>query len=125
MLLFLDVVSLRVVAVEFLLSHNYRMDAPFMRGIKYLSWEEEARAREIAAEDWNRDSFVDIGIRKDDLENLRLMQQVREDIAIWMMRSAVSSQTLSFLPLIAAPPPYVLRFSSLFSVWSCMIRYFM
>lgn len=91
------------IAVDFLLSHNYRMDAPFMRGITYLSWEEEALAREIAAADWSRDNFADIGIHKDDLENLQLMQQVRDDIANWMMRSAVSLLQLSFLPFNVAP----------------------
>ena len=68
-----------------------------MRGISYLSWEEEAKAKEIAVADWSRDNFVDIGIRKDDHENMQLMQQVREDIENWMMRSTVSLLFLSFL----------------------------
>ena len=66
------------------------MDAAFMKGISYLSWKEEAKARAIAAADWGRESLADISISPDDTENLQLMAKVREEIATWRRRSTVS-----------------------------------
>ena len=75
--------------MEFLLAHNFQIDAPFLRGIRYLSWQEEAQARAIAATEWDREAIADIGISPDDTENLQLMTRVREEITTWRQRTSV------------------------------------
>ena len=65
------------------------MDAPFLEGVPYLSFEEESMARTTAAADWARDDLVDIGIKDNDTENLQLMRRVRLEIDAWMRRATV------------------------------------
>ena len=74
------------------------MDAPFLRGISYLSWEEEAKARAVAAAEWARETLADISISPDDAENLQLMARVRAEIAVWSERTAVRKSSMPFSP---------------------------
>lgn len=78
-------------AVEFLLGHGFRMEAPFLEGVPYFSREEEAasRAAEVAKRD--RNSFADIFIRDEDTESLEFIQRVRQEVTDWRNRGTVRS----------------------------------
>ena len=82
-------VTKRSIAVDFLLAHHFSMETPFVRGVPYLSWEEEADARAIAAREWDKEDFADISIQLGDTENLLLMKRVREEIADWRQQTPV------------------------------------
>ena len=85
-------------AVEFLLGHGFRMEAPFSEGVPYFSRQEEAesRAAEVAKRDKN--NFVDIFIRDGDTESLQFIQRVRQEVTAWRNRSTVSFLLLPMLP---------------------------
>lgn len=89
---------LTFLAVEFLLGHGFRMDAPFLEGVPYFSREEEAasRAAEVAKRD--RNNFADIFIRDGDTESLEFVQRVRQEVKAWRNRSTVSSLLLPITP---------------------------
>ena len=78
-------------AVEFLLGHGFRMDAPYLEGVPYFSREEEAQSRAAELAKWDRNSFADIFIRDGDTESLKFIQRVRQEITAWRNRSTVSS----------------------------------
>lgn len=88
---------LTLLAVEFLLGHGFRMEAPFLEGVPYFSRKEEAesRAAEVAKRD--RNSFVDIFIRDGDTESLQFIQRVRQEVTAWRNRSTVSCLLLPML----------------------------
>ena len=77
-------------AVEFLLGHGFRMEAPFLEGVSYFSRKEEAesRAAEVARRD--RNNFADIFIRDGDTESLQFIQRVRQEVTTWRNGSTVS-----------------------------------
>ena len=79
------------------MAHNFKMDAPFLQGIRYLSWQEEAQARTTATAEWSRETIADISISRDDTENLQLMARVREEISIWRQRTSVRFPGFSLL----------------------------
>lgn len=76
-------------AVEFLLSVNYNMNAPFKEGVPYLSREETEVVRQKAMEKWDRASIPDIKIRPDDHQALNFMKRVRSEIDQWLKLSRV------------------------------------
>ena len=105
-------------AVDFLLGHGFQMDgktflstyrdergltmpsAPFLRGVPYLSFEEESSVRAAAEAQWDRNDYADISIEPDDGENLALMNRVRGKVDAWLQTTPVSqSGTLSSLPI--------------------------
>lgn len=81
-------------AVEFLLGHGFRMDAPFLEGVPYFSRGEEAASRVAEAAKRDRNSLADIFIRDGDTESLNFVQRVREEVTAWRDRSTVSSLPL-------------------------------
>lgn len=76
-------------AVEFLLSHHFRMEAPFLEGVAYLSREEEALARHLALTRLNKASVADIQIQSEDHESLAFVQRIRKEIDEWKSRTTV------------------------------------
>ncbi|CAF9934155.1 MAG: hypothetical protein ALECFALPRED_005870 [Alectoria fallacina] len=93
-------------AVEFLLGHGFRMEAPFLEGVPYFSREEEAasRAAEVAKRD--RNSFVDIFIRDGDTESLEFIQRVRQEVTAWRNRVTPEPSYLNIGPINLAAPGY-------------------
>lgn len=85
-------------AVEFLLGHGFRMEAPFLEGVPYFSREEEAASRAAEAAKRDRNSFVDIFIRDGDTESLEFIQRVRQEVTAWRNRGTVSSLLLPTIP---------------------------
>lgn len=81
-------------AVEFLLSNGFRMDAPFIEGVQYLSRGEEALAKRRALEKQDRiRGIVDIDIKEDDLESVQFMEKVRDQIKAWLAQGSVRPPT--------------------------------
>lgn len=70
-------------AVDFLLQHNYRMEAPFSSGIPYLTRDETRIAKERATLRWDKDAIPDIRISADDVQALSFMARVRSEIDAW------------------------------------------
>ena len=63
------------------------MEAPFLRGVPYLSRQEEATVRRIRQQKAN---LVDIEIRENDADSIKLIASVRDGIAAWRSGRAVS-----------------------------------
>ena len=78
-----------MIAVEFLLSHRFRMEAPFLEGVPYLSREEEALARQLALARLDKARVADIRIQSEDHESLAFVQRVREEVNEWKSRTTV------------------------------------
>ena len=62
------------------------MEAPFTEGVPYLSRQEEARARLIAAARWDRSSVADINIPADDIGSIEFVRRVRKEVREWIGR---------------------------------------
>ena len=72
-------------AVKFLRQHHFNMDASLVRGVPYLSREEETLSRR----EWekfkkSKDFSVDTVLRNNDQPSIAFMQQVRDDINAWI-----------------------------------------
>lgn len=76
-------------AVEFLLEHGFRLDAPFLNGVPYLSRDEEAFARLKATAREDGAAIADIFLKPEDLDSLKFVRQAREDIKTWKERTIV------------------------------------
>jgi len=77
-------------AVEFLIGHGFNIGAPFTKGVPYLSREEEATAMEIEAARRDKFAIEDIHLRSDEVESIKFVQRVRQDIEKWKSRKTVS-----------------------------------
>lgn len=75
--------------MEFLLSHDFRIDAPFLQGVPYFSREEEVTARSIVLARQNQAKETAIVIKDDDLESKRFIERIREEIDEWKNQRAV------------------------------------
>ena len=75
--------------MDFLLSHGFRIEAPFKTGVPYLSRLEEARARQIEESRNDKANIPDILIKKEDSEAADFVARVREDIIKWKNRTSV------------------------------------
>jgi poly(A)-specific ribonuclease len=73
-----------------LLGHGFNIGAPFIKGVPYLSREEEATAIEIEAARRDKFAIEDIHLRSDEVESIRFVQRVREDISKWKSQKTVS-----------------------------------
>ena len=69
--------------MEFLLSHGFCIQAPFIEGVSYFSREEESIARQIASARQNKTNVADIEIKSDDTEALEFVERVRSEIDAW------------------------------------------
>ena len=78
--------QITISAVEFLLAHKFRMEAPFLQGVNYLSREEEALARRIELSKRDKE---DIQIRSSDVDSLEFVKRVRHEIETWKSRTTV------------------------------------
>ena len=79
------------------MGNGFKMDDPFLKGVPYLSWEEEAEARAVAAAEWTND-IPDIALSPGDTENMQLLEGVRLEINAWNKRGEVSAlRTNAFL----------------------------
>jgi hypothetical protein len=84
-----DRISARLIliclAVDFLMSNGFRMEAPYTEGLPYLSREEEAQ---VKADLIQRDNFSniisDLDVKDTDEESLQFLKSVRRDIDEWV-----------------------------------------
>ncbi|KAI9872401.1 MAG: hypothetical protein M1830_001690 [Pleopsidium flavum] len=85
-------------AVEFLLSHRFRMEAPFLEGVPYLSRDEErlARRQNIARQD--RFGFGDIQLKSDDFDSIDFVRRVRQEIHVWRSSNTEEPDFLNISP---------------------------
>ena len=60
------------------------MEAPFTEGVPYLSRQEEARARSIAAARRDKTSVADIKVPADDIGSIEFVQRVRREVTEWV-----------------------------------------
>ncbi|KAL9612774.1 MAG: hypothetical protein Q9167_002659 [Letrouitia subvulpina] len=74
-------------AVTFLLSHNFRMESPFLEGVSYLSRDEEITARRIALQQSEKTAIIDIQLRADDEESVEFLQRVRGEVDAWLKQN--------------------------------------
>jgi poly(A)-specific ribonuclease len=75
----------KISAVEFLIRNGFRMDAPFLDGVSYLSRHEEAEAKQQALKRHDRSrSIADIDIKEEDLESIEFLEQARGQIKEWL-----------------------------------------
>jgi poly(A)-specific ribonuclease len=83
-------------AVDFLMRHGFRMDAPFTEGLPYLSREEETRATARLSERQQQKATIrDIDVRDMDLESLEFLNDVRRQIDAWMAVGDVGLDDIS------------------------------
>jgi poly(A)-specific ribonuclease len=71
------------------MSHKFRMEAPFLDGLSYLSREEEATARHIAVNRKNKAGAAEIDLKEGDVEAMAFIQRVRLEIDAWENLEAV------------------------------------
>ncbi|KAG8531494.1 uncharacterized protein KY384_003123 [Bacidia gigantensis] len=72
------------------------MEAPFLNGIPYLSWEEESLARAAAVD---KNELPDIGISIDDTESLQLLRRARYEIDLWDWQAQGDGAFLNIGPI--------------------------
>lgn len=84
-------------AVDFLLGHNFRMEAPFLLGVPYLSREEEATSRSLEIARRDRNTFVDIFVQDDDIKSIEFVRRVRQEVSAWSNRKTVRDLSSSSL----------------------------
>ncbi len=81
--------TLIYIAVEFLMKHDFRMEAPFLEGVQYFSRAEEATARLLATQRQNKTSIGDMQIKPDDVAAIELVERLREEVVAWKNRMTV------------------------------------
>ncbi|KAL8935957.1 MAG: hypothetical protein Q9216_005173 [Gyalolechia sp. 2 TL-2023] len=89
-------VELTMIAVDFLLKRNFRMEAPFLEGVHYFSRAEETTARRLATQRQDRASIADIQPRPDDVESLELLKRLQQEVIAWKSRTAPMPDYLNF-----------------------------
>lgn len=70
-------------AVEFLISNGYRMQAPFEKGIPYLTRQETATAEEQARRRSDRSNIPDIVLAESDTQSKDFLERVTQEIKTW------------------------------------------
>lgn len=73
------------------MSHKFRMEAPFLDGISYLSREEEVTARQIATNRQNKSSVAKIDLKEGDVEAAAFVERIRSEIDTWKNLAEVRS----------------------------------
>ncbi|MBE7182031.1 MAG: hypothetical protein INR71_12650, partial [Terriglobus roseus] len=77
------VFSFQSSAMDFLLRHNFSVEAPFTSGVPYLSNEEAELAKKIAYDRLERRHVEDMQIGSDDVEALAFLAALRHRIDAW------------------------------------------
>lgn len=65
------------------MSHGFNMEAPFTKGVPYLSREEEQTAINLELSRQNKSEIADILLRPDETESIQFVRKVRADIEKW------------------------------------------
>lgn len=73
----------------FLIDHGFQVDLPFRLGVPYLSRHEETEARQNAQHREDGLGFVDVDLKKEDVESLNFMRRTRKEIKAWVARTGV------------------------------------
>lgn len=71
-------------ACQFLLSHGFRMDLPFTKGVPYLSRDEAKQAKENAYARLDRGNIADINLKKTEVQSLEFVENSRKAIQAWL-----------------------------------------
>ena len=66
------------------MSHKFRIEAPFVDGISYLSRQEEITARQIAMNRQNKSTVAEIDLKEGDVEATAFVERIRSEIDAWM-----------------------------------------
>lgn len=74
------------------MNHGFRMDAPFLDGIPYLSRNEELDARLKAAARQDKAGFAILEIPANDVDTQQFMKRVRSEIGVWKDNQEVSGR---------------------------------
>ena len=77
------VFSFQTTAVEFLLNNHFRIDAPFLEGVPYLSREEEVGAVKAELARADKEGISDIHLRPEDTTSLNFVKETRKKIEEW------------------------------------------
>ena len=78
------VFSFQSSCVDFLLTHGFSIDGPFLKGLPYLSREEEHVAIEGEKCRLDRNSIPDIELREDEIESIDFVRRMRRRIESWL-----------------------------------------
>ena len=78
------VFSFQSSCVDFLLTHGFSIDGPFLKGLPYLSREEEYAAIEAEKSRLDRNSIPDIELRADEVESIDFVRGMRRKIESWL-----------------------------------------
>ncbi|KAF2497798.1 CAF1-domain-containing protein [Lophium mytilinum] len=70
-------------ACQFLLSHGFKMDLPFTKGVPYLSRDETKLAKQLAYAKLDKASIADIVLKDNEVQAIAFMGNVREAISQW------------------------------------------
>lgn len=65
------------------MSHKFRMEAPFLDGLPYLSREEEVTARHVAISRQNKAIVAEIDLKEGDIEATAFIKRIRSEIDAW------------------------------------------
>ncbi|MCJ1308345.1 hypothetical protein MMC25_001998 [Agyrium rufum] len=84
-------------AVEFLLSHGFQMEKPFLEGVPYLSRPEEVDVRKEEAL-YQTNDLADLTIRETDLETVRFLDYIRAQITAFKSNTVTAESYLNISP---------------------------
>lgn len=85
-------------AVEFLLSHGFQLQQPFLTGVPYLSRDEAVLAKRVAYERLDRTQFEDLHLKAEDVQSLEFVKRVRRDITQWKNTGKPYPDFLNIVP---------------------------
>ncbi|MCJ1473203.1 hypothetical protein MMC13_001854 [Lambiella insularis] len=85
-------------AVDFLLKHGFNMEAPFTKGVPYLSREEESIALALEISRLSKSHIADIHLRADEVEAIRFVRKVRVAIQNWDKHKHTPQDYLNIAP---------------------------
>lgn len=81
------------------MSNGFRMEAPYIDGLPYLSREEEDQVKADLLERENFSNAIsDIDVKDTDEESLQFLKAVRRDIDEWLALGDVGDSTRCFQP---------------------------
>lgn len=85
-------------AVEFLISHGFQLQQPFLAGVPYLSRDEAALAKKVAYDRLDKTQFEDLQLNSEDVQSLEFVKRVRQDITDWKTTGKPYPDFLNIVP---------------------------
>ncbi|KAF2270017.1 CAF1-domain-containing protein [Lojkania enalia] len=99
-------------AIDFLLRNGFQMDAPFTKGVQYLSRQEAEWAMQRAYDRLDKKNPVaDLQLKEEDVESLDFVRRVREAITKWKAGKSMQLDITTHTGLEEQPTmPVITRF---------------